>query len=259
MSAVVQQQQVGESLIILTYRFASSGLGVTGISPNLTSMQVTAPSTGPVEEYRFSLRLIKVSRMDAGMVKVVDVNYSTPTFTPPPTPYLNPVSVAFKQPYAASIDVDLNAPQLMSIQWPGLKPIKPRPIDIAPSITLDVDDALPVVVSLRSQRLNAVEARFSMLSNVTIRNVDELTPIIKQAINTIHEEDPGESMEGIDLEKVEELYSTEVKPILGLGEVKPEKPVIILAHRSREGYIEFLKRFLREVYRVRVGGLPEPR
>ncbi|QDA31132.1 hypothetical protein FH039_05310 [Thermococcus indicus] len=39
----------------------------------------------------------------------------------------------------------------------------------------------------------------------------------------------------------------------------PEGPVIILAKKPEEkklGYIEFLKRVLREIYRVRVGGLP---
>ncbi|AJC72750.1 hypothetical protein X802_06715 [Thermococcus guaymasensis DSM 11113] len=39
----------------------------------------------------------------------------------------------------------------------------------------------------------------------------------------------------------------------------PEGPVIILAKKPKEkefGYIEFLKRLLRELYRVRAGGLP---
>lgn len=46
----------------------------------------------------------------------------------------------------------------------------------------------------------------------------------------------------------------------GLGvSFLPEGPVIILAKKPKEkefGYIEFLKRLLRELYRVRVGGLP---
>jgi len=40
----------------------------------------------------------------------------------------------------------------------------------------------------------------------------------------------------------------------------PDRPLLIFAeHVKGFGYIEFLKRVLREVYRVRVGGLPEPK
>ncbi|MFP3200597.1 MAG: hypothetical protein RXR06_12055 [Thermoproteus sp.] len=58
------------------------------------------------------------------------------------------------------------------------------------------------------------------------------------------------------LEELEGVYS---EPLLGLGIITSERPVVIVARPAGFGYIEFLKRVLREVYRVRSGGLPEPR
>ena len=58
------------------------------------------------------------------------------------------------------------------------------------------------------------------------------------------------------LEELEEIYS---EPLLGLGGITSERPVVIVARPAGFGYIELLKRVLREVYRVRAGGLPEPR
>jgi hypothetical protein len=58
------------------------------------------------------------------------------------------------------------------------------------------------------------------------------------------------------LEELEEVYS---EPLLRLGVVISERPVVIVARPTDFGYIEFLKRVLREIYRVRSGGLPEPK
>jgi len=58
------------------------------------------------------------------------------------------------------------------------------------------------------------------------------------------------------LEELEEVYS---EPLLRLGVVISERPVVIVARPTGFGYIEFLKRVLREIYRVRSGGLPEPK
>ncbi|NAZ32905.1 MAG: hypothetical protein GU356_01200 [Pyrobaculum sp.] len=58
------------------------------------------------------------------------------------------------------------------------------------------------------------------------------------------------------LEELEEAYS---EPLLRLGVVISERPVVIVARPTGFGYIELLKRVLREIYRVRSGGLPEPK
>jgi hypothetical protein len=58
------------------------------------------------------------------------------------------------------------------------------------------------------------------------------------------------------LKELEEVYS---EPLLRLGGVISERPVVIVARPTGFGYIEFLKRVLREIYRVRSGGLPEPK
>ncbi|MEM3326614.1 MAG: hypothetical protein QXK63_04115, partial [Thermoproteus sp.] len=55
-----------------------------------------------------------------------------------------------------------------------------------------------------------------------------------------------------------EAYSRD--PILGfVGRVLADRPLLVIARRGDFDYIEFLKRLLREVFRVRVGGLPRPR
>ncbi len=58
------------------------------------------------------------------------------------------------------------------------------------------------------------------------------------------------------LEELEEVYS---ESLLRLGVVISERPVVIVARPTSFSYVEFLKRVLREIYRVRSGGLPEPR
>jgi hypothetical protein len=51
----------------------------------------------------------------------------------------------------------------------------------------------------------------------------------------------------------------EEQGISGILYVKPDKPVVILAEKVEgEEYIETLKHILREVYRIKVGGLPRP-
>ncbi|MCG2866866.1 MAG: hypothetical protein L7H08_05020 [Vulcanisaeta sp.] len=60
--------------------------------------------------------------------------------------------------------------------------------------------------------------------------------------------------------EVAEVGEVVDKVLFGLGRVVPDRPLVIIARRGDGfGYIEFLKRVLREVYRVRVGGLPSPK
>jgi len=67
---------------------------------------------------------------------------------------------------------------------------------------------------------------------------------------------PYELSEG----EIEEVEKAVDKALFGLGRLVPDRPLLIVArHVKGFGYIEFLKRVLREVYRVRVGGLPEPK
>jgi hypothetical protein len=60
--------------------------------------------------------------------------------------------------------------------------------------------------------------------------------------------------------EVVEVDEVDDKVLFGLGRVVPDRPLVIIARRGDGfGYIEFLKRVLREIYRVRVGGLPSPK
>ncbi|ESQ21296.1 MAG: hypothetical protein MGAcid_10640, partial [uncultured Acidilobus sp. MG] len=67
---------------------------------------------------------------------------------------------------------------------------------------------------------------------------------------------PYELSEG----EIEEVENAVDRALFGLGRLVPDRPLLIVArHAKGFDYIEFLKRALREVYRVRVGGLPEPK
>lgn len=52
----------------------------------------------------------------------------------------------------------------------------------------------------------------------------------------------------------EDLYAR--NPVLRLGSILADRPLVILAERESQDYIEFLKRVLREIYLVRAGSLP---
>jgi len=59
--------------------------------------------------------------------------------------------------------------------------------------------------------------------------------------------------------EVEDITSRD-RLLFGLGRVVPDRALVIVAKRiGGFGYIEFLKRVLREVYRVSIGGLPNPK
>ncbi len=58
--------------------------------------------------------------------------------------------------------------------------------------------------------------------------------------------------------ELDDIY--ESKFLGGFTKIFPDRPLIMVAKKNKDfEYIEFLKRVLREIYRVRVGGLPEPR
>jgi hypothetical protein len=86
----------------------------------------------------------------------------------------------------------------------------------------------------------------------TSLDVDASVPSLATALPQPGPPDASET----PLEELKEVYS---EPLLRLGVVISERPVVIVARPTSFGYVEFLKRVLREIYRVRSGGLPEPK
>jgi len=143
---------------------------------------------------------------------------------------LQPVTVSFSRPSAVSLQLDSNyhVPQRTTYE---LKPV---------SVTF----AQPGQASLGSV-------------SDEVRGLDvTLTSAAKSATTPAAAPSPHELSEG----EIEEIEKAVDSALFGLGRLVPDRPLLIFAeHVKGFGYIEFLKRVLREVYRVRVGGLPEPK
>jgi len=161
---------------------------------------------------------------------------------------LRPLSPSFEGPRQIPLQLEYGAP-----------PVKPlaatlKPITISfkevPHIWLDLSFEPPRIAPLRL-KLAEIGPSFERPREVSV-SVDFSAPSLATASPQPSPPDAPEA----SLEELEEVYS---EPLLRLGVVISERPVVIVARSTDFGYIEFLKRVLREIYRVRSGGLPEPK
>ncbi len=189
------------------------------------------------------------------------------------------VKPAFETPRPLSYQLDLSLPQIAKIdlrlrplspsfEGPrqislqleyGVPPVKPlaaflKPITVsfqeAPQIRLGLSFEPPRIAPLQL-KLAEIGPAFERPREVSV-SVDLSAPSFATASPQPGPPDASEA----PLEELEEVYS---EPLLRLGVVISERPVVIVARPADFGYVEFLKRVLREIYRVRSGGLPEPK
>ncbi|MDI6811495.1 MAG: hypothetical protein QMD80_07500, partial [archaeon] len=80
---------------------------------------------------------------------------------------------------------------------------------------------------------------------------------VKEIEVTSEKEETGEVGEGL----LDALFAPIEKEhdLKGMLHASPERPIIILAEKSEDDYIDALKLILREIYRIKVGGFPKVR
>lgn len=202
------------------------------------------------------------------------------------------VSVSFNKPVSINFNINSNISST-----PYIKPLRPVPISVvfsnASSVMLMINDKVPselpstnasprpIMVSFNkpgtvslqlsdsyyipqgvTYNLREVSVTFAQSKQVSLGSINyELPKLLNlrrdtTAFTAASSEYTYELSEGEVIE-VEEVID---RVLFGLGRVVPDRALVIVARRiGGFGYIEFLKRVLREVYRVSIGGLPNPK
>jgi hypothetical protein len=249
----------GYILYILRVR-RPKGLGTLSIQTSPGNAGSTAVSEG--EEIR--IRLAKVSvRFERPADIKLSLNAEAPSFSAPRQLQLVPVGVSFNSVSPISLKVDERVPVNVV---PSAK-ILLQPVTVsfsrpsAVSLQLDSNYHVP---QRTTYELKPVSVTFAQPGQASLGSVSDevrgldvtLTSAAKSATTPAAAPSPHELSEG-EIEEVEKAVDS---ALFGLGRLVPDRPLLIFAeHVKGFGYIEFLKRVLREVYRVRVGGLPEPK
>ena len=167
---------------------------------------------------------------------------------------LQPVTVSFSRPSAVSLQLDgsNHVPQRTTYE---LKPVSvtfTQPGQASLGSVSDEVRGLGVTPasSTKSATESATESAVAQFAS-PLPSISSKSATTPAAAPSPHELSEGE---------IEEVEKAVDSALFGLGRLVPDRPLLIFAeHVKGFGYIEFLKRALREVYRVRVGGLPEPK
>jgi len=210
-------------------------------------------------------------------------------------PQLTQIGINFAQPPSISLKANPTMPQLLALA-PASLPVTVR-FDDTSVVTLKVNDFVEpklksntqspqIMVSfgrpsdmrlqlksdyftpkLLRSNLESISVIFKEPEQTNISKINKEMPISLPAIKTtsvISTSVISTTSEASVEVNVEEINEAIDKTLFGLGNIMIERPIIISAKRrcGDNGcfdYIELLKRVLREVYRVRVSGLPSPK
>jgi len=160
-----------------------------------------------------------------------------------------PLSLLFETPRQIFLRLNYGVPAVKSLFT--LKPIAAS-FEEAPKLRLNPSFEPPRITPLQLKSKGIIPS-FEKPREISI-HVDLSAPSLAAASPQPGPPDAHEAE--APLEELEEVYS---EPLLRLGVVISERPIVIVARPADFGYVEFLKRVLREIYRVRSGGLPEPK
>jgi len=281
----VVEEELPEGYVLYVIR-GFKGLGASSIQ---TMPGGVSPSAVGGEEVR-----IRLARVGIGFVSppslTLSINSATPDLgvtTLRPTE----VGVSFREPGSVNLSLDSEIPSL-----PLVKPRQLIPIEVSFSnaglVSLVINEEVlisellsikvslqPITVSFNrpstislqldnnyyiprevTYELKPVSVTFAQPKRVSLESINQetigLSNIVVNTTATTTASKTYELSEG-EVVEVDEVVDN---VLFGLGRVVPDRPLVIIARRGDDfGYIEFLKRVLREVYRVRVGGLPSPK
>jgi len=266
------------------------GLDTLSIQTTPGSAGSTAISEG--EETRIRLAKVGVSFVSNPSLSL-RIDSSTPKISAAAL-RLTEVGVRFERPASIAFSLNAEAPSFLVLRQLQLVPVEISFNRVGP-ISLKVDEKTPVnvvpstkislqPVTVSFSRPNALSLQPDGSYHVPQRTTYELKPVSvtfaqpgQASLGSVSDEvrglgvtpanaaksaaestapSPYELSEG----EINEVESTVDRALFGLGRLVPDRPLLIVArHAKGFDYIEFLKRALREVYRVRVGGLPEPK
>jgi len=167
---------------------------------------------------------------------------------------LQPVTVSFSRPSAVSLQLDgsNHVPQRITYE------LKPVSVTFAQPGRASLGNVSDGVRGLGVTLASSIRSATERVTELATTHFAPPSPSIssKSATTPAAAPSPHELSEG-EIEEVEKAVDS---ALFGLGRLVPDRPLLIVAeHVKGFGYVEFLKRALREVYRVRVGGLPEPK
>jgi len=281
----VVEEELPEGYVLYIIR-GFKGLGASSIP---TMPGGVGPSAVGGEEVRIRLARVGISFVSPPSL-TLSINSTTPDLGVT-TLRLTEVGVSFREPGSVSLSLDSEIPSL-----PLVKPRQLIPIEVSFSnaglVPLVINEEVlisellsikaslqPITVSFNrpstislqldnnyyiprevTYELKPVSVTFAQPRRVSLENINQetigLSNIVVNTTATTMSSKTYELSEG----EVVEIGEVVDKVSFGLGRVVPDRPLIIIARRGDGfGYIEFLKRVLREVYRVRVGGLPNPK
>ncbi len=289
----VVEKELPEGYILYILRARRpKGLGTLSIQTMPSNVSPTATSSES-EETRIKLARVGVSFVSSPSLSL-SIDSSTPKVSAAAL-RLTEVGVRFERPASITLSLNAEAPSFSALKQLQLVPVGVSFNRVGP-ISLKVDERAPVnVMPSAKVSLQPVTVSFSRPSAVSLQLDDsyhvpqgttyELKPVSvtfaqpgQASLGSVSDEvrgldvtltsATGSAAESAAAPSPYELSEGEIgevekavdRVLFGLGRLVPDRPLLIVArHAKGFDYIEFLKRALREVYRVRVGGLPEPK
>ena len=104
------------------------------------------------------------------------------------------------------------------------------------------------------RRSSPAEYIFSLTNEAkeVLNSFEEVVEEEEKRVREEFEEEGGENILDFLFEPIDEEHD-----LKGILHASSERPIIILAEKSEDDYIDALKLILREIYRIKVGGFPE--